>query len=265
MCCATPRSDIEIDVALAAAPVRLRERRGRVQQMQRLAPAVMRVVVALPAGHPMAFGPGQYVSVLLDDGQRRAFSIANPPGQNDHLELHVRLIPGGRFTTHVFQRMRVGDELRFEGPLGGFRIEQSQRPMLMVAGATGFAPVKSIVEDALARGIRRPIVLYWGVRRVEDAYLPELPAQWQREHPNFRWVPVVSDEPAPPGWRSGLVHQAMLQDHPDLREHEVYVCGSARMVQAAVPAFIAQGLSESAFASDAFLPAQAAPRSAAPA
>ncbi|MEW6703851.1 MAG: 2Fe-2S iron-sulfur cluster-binding protein [Pseudomonadota bacterium] len=253
MCCATPLSDLEIEVALTTGPREVPVFQGRVQSLQRLAPSVMRIIVALPPGQPLQHGPGQYINILLDDGQRRAFSVANRPEERDRVELHVRLVPGGRFTTHVFERMKVGDALRFEGPLGGYRMQESEHPMLLVAGATGFAPVKSIVEDAFQRGLQRPIRLYWGVRRCEDIYLPELPATWQREHPNFEWVPVISDEEPPPGWRRGLVHHAMLGDYPDLREHEVYVCGSARMVEAAVPAFMAQGLREGACASDAFL------------
>ncbi len=257
MCCATPLSDLAIEVELAEAPIVVHEYRGHVRTLQRLSSTVIRLEVALPPGERLHFTPGQYVNVLLEDGARRAFSIANGPGDTDLLELHVRLIPGGRFTTHVFEGMKIGEELRFEGPLGGYRVREGQHPLLLIAGATGFAPVKSILEDAFMRGLKRPMWLYWGVRRCEDAYLPGLPQQWQQEHPNFRFVPVVSEEAAPPGWRSGLVHEAMLADFADLRDHEVYVCGSARMVEAAVPAFIAQGLSEDACASDAFLPARA--------
>lgn len=253
MCCATALEDLAIEVELADDMHAVREWRGRVAVLERLAPEVMRVRVDLPWGERLDHGPGQYVHVVLEDGQRRAFSIANAPGERAHLELHVRRIPGGRFTTHVFEGMRPGDELRFEGPLGGWRVEPGDRPLLFVAGATGFAPVKSIVEDAFARGVQRPMTLYWGVRRVEDAYV-DLPQTWAREHPDlFRSVRVVSDEPAPEGWRAGLVHEAMLADHPDLRGCEVYVCGSARMVQHAVPAFLAVGLSEDACVSDAFV------------
>lgn len=260
LCCAVPRTDVEIDVVLAAAPVK--QWRGRVGAMERLAPEVMRVVVDLAEGERVAFTPGQYVHIVLPGGQRRAFSFANPPSDDRHLEMHVRRMPGGLFTTQVFERMKPGDEVLFEGPLGGFDLEEDSRPMLMVAGATGFAPVKCLLEDAFARGLHRPMTLYWGVRRLQDAYMADLADRWQREHPNFRWVGVVSDEPAPQGWRSGLVHEALLQDHPDLAGCEVYVCGSARMVEAAVPAFRLQGLAEDACASDAFLLARNASGSA---
>lgn len=215
-----------------------------------------------------AFSAGQYINILLDDGAKRAFSFANAPPDpaappstaGGLIELHVRLIPGGRFTTHVFERMQVGDPVEFEGPLGRFTLHDSQRPILFVADATGFAPVKSILEGAFRRGVQRPMTLYWGVRGVAELYLQDEVQRWQREHANFRFVPVLSDSPPEEGWagRRGLVHEAMLQDLPDLSGHEVYACGSVKMVETAVPAFLAQGLGEAFCFSDAFTPTRAA-------
>jgi NAD(P)H-flavin reductase len=169
-------------------------------------------------------------------------------------------VPGGRFTTHVFNDMRVGETVKFEGPLGFLSVQdRGNRPVIYVAGATGFAPVKSLIEHTFATGSGRRMFLYWGVRRRRDLYCPELPEQWEREHPNFTFVPVLS-EPAPedhwPG-RTGLVHQAILADFPSLAGHEIYACGSMQMVEVARPSFIAQGLSEDACFSDAFLPGSA--------
>jgi CDP-4-dehydro-6-deoxyglucose reductase, E3 len=216
--------------------------------------------VGLPEGERLAFEAGQYLNIVLDDGQRRAFSFANPPHDNAFIELHVRLIPGGRFTTHVFTDMKVGDALRLEGPLGRFTLHEGERPILFVAGATGFAPIKSIVEDAFQRGIRRPMRLYWGVRHRDDLYQLDLAERWQREHEQFSVVPVLSDGQPGDGWtgRRGLVHEVMLEDFPDLSGHEVYACGSVKMVEAAVPAFLAQGLGEAFCFSDAFTPSSAA-------
>ncbi len=258
MCCATPLSDLEVEVdteSPQAAPAR--EYLARVDRIETLAPDVRRLRLSLPGGETLRFHAGQYINIVLDDGQRRAFSFANPPHLRGGIELHVRRIPGGRFTGQVFTQMKVGDTLRFEGPLGDFTLRDSAHPILFVAGATGFAPIKSIVEDAFARGVERPMWLYWGVRKRADLYAFELAQQWQREHANFHFVAVLSEPEAGDGWcgRTGLVHEAMLQDFPDLREHEVYVCGSARMVEAAVPAFITQGLNETMCFTDAFLPA----------
>lgn len=259
MCCATPLSDLDIEVEPAEASPRapLPEHRAQVVELTPLAADVMRVVLALPEGRTLPFRAGQYINILLDDGQRRAFSFANPPQRPGRIELHVRRIPGGRFTGRVFTQMKVGDTLRFEGPLGDFSLRDSDAPILFVAGATGFAPIKSIVEDAFARGVTRPMWLYWGARRRTDLYAAALAEQWQREHARFHFVPVLSEPDPGDAWdgRTGLVHQAMLEDFADLRGHEVYVCGSVRMVEAAVPAFLAQGLPEGYCFSDAFVPA----------
>lgn len=258
LCCATPLSDLEIRIEWAAqAAVRpIHRYAGRVESIEHLSGEVIRLKVSLPEGQAIDFAAGQYINIILDDGQRRAFSFANPPHDNAQLELHVRLIPGGRFTTHVFTAMRVGDALEFEGPIGTFTLHESARPILFVAGATGFAPIKSIVEDAFHRGIQRPMWLYWGVRRRADLYMLDLAMRWQQEHANFKVVPVLSEPDTKEAWsgRTGLVHDAMLKDFPDLNGYEVYVCGSAKMVETAVPAFMAQGLAEGVCFSDAFLP-----------
>ena len=259
MCCARPLSDLEIDFTWpegAPRPV-IGQYTGRVDSIERLGPEVIRLMISLPGGQRIRFAAGQYINIILPDGQRRAYSFANAPHDNTRIELHVRRIPGGRFTGHVFEAMQVGDELSFEGPLGSFTRQDSERPILFVAGATGFAPVKSIVEDCLWRGIRRPMSVYWGVRQREDLYLAELAETWQRRHENLRFVPVVSQGRADDGWtgRRGMIHEAMLADHPDMTGFEVYVCGSVKMVEAAVPAFIGHGLAPDMCFTDAFVPA----------
>jgi CDP-4-dehydro-6-deoxyglucose reductase len=259
MCCARPLSDLEIDFTWpegARRPV-IGQYTGRVDSIERLGPEVIRLMISLPGGQRIGFAAGQYINIILPDGQRRAYSFANAPHDNTRIELHVRRIPGGRFTGHVFEVMQVGDELSFEGPMGSFTRQDSERPILFVAGATGFAPVKSIVEDCLWRGIRRPMSVYWGVRQREDLYLAELAETWQRRHDNLRFVPVVSEGRADDGWtgRRGMIHEAMLADHPDMTGFEVYVCGSVKMVEAAVPAFIGHGLAPDMCFTDAFVPA----------
>lgn len=273
MCCAVPLGDVELEVdgvsSLAAADARpLQRLQATVTRMERLSPDLMHLLLQLPDGVHLPFVAGQYLNIVLDDGAKRAFSFANAPAdpsqppstRGDVIELHVRLIPGGRFTTQVFERMAVGDTLDFEGPLGRFALNDSQRPILFVAGATGFAPIKSILEDAFRRGIQRPMQLYWGVRRRQDLYMTDLIERWEREHANFRCVTVLSEAGDDEGWsgRRGFVHEALLADHPDLTGYEVYACGSVRMVQAAVPDFLAHGLAEQFCFSDAFVPTASA-------
>ena len=171
------------------------------------------------------------------------------------IELHIKLVPGGAFTTYVFNAMKQGDMLRCEGPLGSFYLrEDTDRPIIFVAGSTGFAPVKSMVEYAFHAGLRRPMYLYWGVKTTADFYMKELPERWAREHDNFKFIPVLS-EPAPgAGWtgRVGTVHEAILQDFPDMAGCEVYACGSVGMVESAHSAFLQKGMAEDRCFSDAF-------------
>jgi CDP-4-dehydro-6-deoxyglucose reductase, E3 len=260
MCCAKPLGDlaIELDAALgsdaAAARRSVAEHVARVDAIEHLSDDVVQLRLSLPDARTFEFKAGQYINILLDDGQRRAFSFANAPQHNDHIDLQVRRVPGGRFTGHVFTQMQVGNTLRFEGPLGDFSLRESEHPILFIAGATGFAPIKSIVEDAFARGLARPMWLYWGVRERTDLYALELAQAWQHDHANFHFVPVLSHAGDDWAGRAGLVHEAMLKDFPDLQGFEVYVCGSVKMVDAAVPAFIAHGLDEGLCFTDAFLP-----------
>ena len=257
-CVCTAREDVELEYVPASAPGAVAPRAwgATVEAMQRLAPDVMQVILKLEGGERIAFYAGQYINILLDDGAKRSFSFATAPSVNDRIELHIRRIPGGRYTTQVFERMRPGDRVRFEGPAGSFFLrEDSDKPMIFVAGSTGFAPVKSMLEYAFSRGLKRRMILYWGVRRPSDLYLRELPEKWAREHANFSFVPVIS-EPAPEDrWsgRTGFVHQAILADFPDLGGYQVYACGSAAMVQAAHPAFTAQGLGPDDCFADAFV------------
>lgn len=196
LCCATALDDVEIEYEPPTGEKPFKEYTGRVVKLEKLSYDVMRVLLKLPEGQQIPFKAGQYVNIILDDGQRRAFSFANPPHEAEFVELQIRLMPAGRFTTHVFEKMKEGDKVNFEGPIGDFSLRESERPIVFVAGATGFAPVKSMVEDAFKRGLQREIHLYWGVKQLRDLYLPDLPKQWASEHANFHFIPVLS-EPAP--------------------------------------------------------------------
>ncbi|HSN22101.1 MAG TPA: cytochrome b N-terminal domain-containing protein [Usitatibacter sp.] len=258
-CCAEPLGDIEIlyEPAAGAKPAPVHQYRARIGALDRLAPDVMRVTLDVDEGGKLRWHAGQYINVILEDGAKRSFSFATRPGTAgaNRFELHVRLIPGGRFTTWLFEKAKAGDFLHFEGPLGAFHLrEDGVKPILFVAGSTGFAPVKSMLEHAFATGVKRQMVLYWGVRRRADLYAAELAAGWAREHPNFKFVPVLSEPQPSDDWRgrTGLVHEAILADYPDLSGHQVYACGSVAMVEAVAPAFTAHGLSADDCFSDAF-------------
>jgi CDP-4-dehydro-6-deoxyglucose reductase len=224
-----------------------------VDAKEQLAHDVIRLHLKLPEGQRLQFLAGQYLDFILRDGRKRAFSIANAPHDDTFIELHVRHVEGGEFTDHVFSAMKDKEILRIQAPLGRFTLrEESQRPLIFVAGGTGFAPIKGMIEHAFHTGIHRSMHLYWGVRSKRDLYLPDLPVQWERTHSNFRFIPVLSEPDADWAGRTGFVHQTVAADHPDMSGFDVYMAGPPVMVQAGRRAFEDAGLTLEHMFSDAF-------------
>jgi NAD(P)H-flavin reductase/ferredoxin len=252
-CNARPRSDLVIAPRSIskADPFARKTVPARVFRLQRLAGDVMLVHLRFPAGIRVKFKAGQHLNLILDNGERRDFSMANPPRESDGAQLHIRHVPGGAFTGYVFEGLKRGDVLKAEIPFGDFALHDGDEPILFVAGSTGFAPIKSMVEDMMMRSIERDMTLYWGARRLEGLY-SDLPARWAAKSPRFRYVPVLSDVPER-GIRHNLVHRAVLQDHPRLDGFQVYACGVPVMTEAARTEFIAAGLPEDQFFADAFV------------
>jgi len=258
LCQAKPLSDLVLEARTvgAAKDIQIKKLPCRVQKMERLADDVMVLQLKLPANEKLVFLAGQYIEFLLRDGGRRSFSIANPPHDAELIELHVRHVPGGQFTDHVFGKMKERDILRCEGPMGTFFLrEDSEKPIVFVASGTGFAPIKAILLHMFHKNISRPITLYWGGRRPRDLYMNALAQEWVAEQPGFTYVPVISDALPEDGWsgRTGFVHQAVMKDFPDLSGHQVYACGVPVMVDAAKRDFVGQcRLPEEEFYADSF-------------
>ncbi len=257
-CTATPLEDIVIEAKNISAlkDIVIKTLPCRVQELKRVSEDVIVLRLRLPANEKLVFLAGQYIDILTKDGKRRSFSLANAPYDNQFVELHIRNIQGGNFTRHVFEEMKERDILRFEGPLGQFYLrENSDKPIIFVATGTGFAPVKSILEYAFSKGIDRQIVLYWGARHVADMYMKEIPSEWQTQYDNFTFIPVLSEPKPEDHWngRTGLVHDAVLNDFESLANYEVYACGSPLMINAAVKSFSEERqLPLESFFSDAF-------------
>jgi CDP-4-dehydro-6-deoxyglucose reductase len=261
-CCASPLTDVTIEAreVRAQGDIQIRKLPCRVQGMERAASDVMLLSLQLPANERFQFLAGQYVEILLKDGKRRSYSMASAPHEEGPMQLHIRHLPGGLFTDHVFgvgaTQMKEREILRFEGPFGSFFLrEDSDKPIIMVASGTGFAPLRAIVEHMAFKDIRRPVRLYWGGRRPQDLYLDAVARAWAESRPDFQYIPVVSHAQAEDGWtgRTGFVHQAVMQDLPALADWEVYACGAPAMVDAARRDFSAQcGLPVDAFYADSF-------------
>jgi CDP-4-dehydro-6-deoxyglucose reductase len=261
-CCAHPKSDLLIEAreVQGNSDIAIRKVPCRVNTISMPNQDVAILTLQLPAAERFQFLAGQYLEFLLKDGQRRAYSIANAPGQDGPLELHIRHLPGGLFTDFVFgatdPALKEKDILRFEGPLGSFFLqEDSQKPIIFVASGTGFAPIKSIIEQMQLKKIQRPIRLYWGGRRPSDLYYDALCHEWAQTIPGLTYIPVISDALPADHWtgRTGFVHQAVIADHPNLAAFQVYACGAPVMVNAARQDFSSQcHLPEEEFYADSF-------------
>ena len=260
-CRATATSDVVLESrqVTGANAFPIKKMPVRVNALEKLSHDVMRVQLQLPAHTAFQFHAGQYLEFILRDGSRRAYSMATPPhvaANTPAIELHIRHMPGGKFTDHVFGAMKEKEILRAEGPFGSFFLrEDSDKPMVFLASGTGFAPIKALLEHMQHKDMTRPVSLYWGGRRPEDLYMDAWLKELSTSMPNLSYVPVISDALPEDHWigRTGYVHQAVLDDFADLSGHEVYACGAPVVVDAARSSYTSQrGLPEECFFADAF-------------
>ena len=256
LCQARPLTDLIVEARLVAtvADVEIKTLPCRIARLTPLAADVMQVWLRLPAVESLRFQPGQYLDILLEGGRRRSFSIASPPHDSELLELHVRRVPGGGFTERLFGALHAGALLRIEGPVGQFTYRQGSGPVLMIAGGTGFAPLKSMLRHILesAASVSQPtreIHLYWGARQPADVYEEALVLEWTRRYPQLHFTTVLSESGA---GRGGWVHEAVLADHPDLSAFDVYAAGPPAMIEAIRSTFPRQGLNPERLYFDSF-------------
>lgn len=261
-CQAKPTSDLVIEAreVRMASDIQIRKMPARVMGLEKLADDVAVIQLQMPPAEPFRYYAGQYIEFILKDGRRRSYSMANSQSDNNLVELHIRHMPGGAFTDHVFgvgpTQMKLREIVRVEGPFGSFFLrDDSDKPVVFLASGTGFAPVKAIIERMMAQGGSRKAVLYWGGRRPRDLYMHEAVQEWVARWPALAYVPVVSEALPEDGWsgRTGFVHVAVLEDFPDLSAHQVYACGAPIMVESARKDFVRLGgLPEEEFFADAF-------------
>jgi CDP-4-dehydro-6-deoxyglucose reductase len=257
-CKAIAKSDLHIEVGeikmASSITVRPKILPVKIAALHKLADDVMQVTLKLPEIEPFVFRAGQYVDILLNDGRKRAFSLANPATTNKYLELHIRHVKDGDFTSRVFEELKEKDLLRIEGPHGSFYLRDSPRPKILVGGGTGFAPLKGMIEQEIEQGVKTPIHLYWGVRAAKDIYAKELAEKWAAHYDNITFIPVLSEPEDSDNWqgKTGFVHLAVLDDFADLSGFDVYMSGPPPMVNAAKTAFKQQGAITEQMFSDSF-------------
>lgn len=258
LCQAIPLEDVIIDVNEIASgtSIQIKMLPCRVARMKKLTGDVMQVFLQLPKSQSFKFIAGQYIDIVMKNGKRRSFSIANLPQKADEegLELHIRHVPDGHFTSKVFTALRVRDLLRLEGPFGTYLLQsEACQPMLMIAGGTGFAPIKGLVQQALDKHAAQRIHLFWGARDVQDLYMPELIQHWAREYENFTYTPVLS-EPTAPDWdgATGWVHEVVVASYPNFCDFDVYASGPPVMINALRDSLSAKGMRIERFLFDSF-------------
>jgi CDP-4-dehydro-6-deoxyglucose reductase, E3 len=260
-CQAAPQTDVVVETraVTGAGEFTVRKLPSRVSSISKPTPDVAILHMQLPASDLLQYHAGQYVEFILRDGSRRSYSIANAPhtqAQQPSIELHLRHMPGGKFTDHVFGNLKEKDILRMEAPFGSFFLrEESNKPMILLASGTGFAPVKAIVEHLQFKSIQRPTTLYWGCRSKSDLYMHDWAVAAAQQMPHLQYIPVLSEPKSDDAWngRVGFVHQAVMQDWPDLTGHQVYACGTPVMVESAQRDFQAKcGLPANEFFADSF-------------
>lgn len=258
LCQARPQSDLEI-LPIRIRPAEIIQRKvftAKVRKIERPAPDVAMIHLRLPIGRRAMFRAGQYLRVLMPDGDSRNYSMANAPQKSDEVELHIRHVPGGKFSEDILARLEKTSTLDIELPYGEFTLnEASDRPAILIATGTGFAPMKSIIENNIRLGSTRPLHLYWGANTEADLYLLDLAQSWANTHAWFNFTPVVSGPSLQWSGRTGLVHRAVQTDHSDMSGLEVYACGAPIMIKSAQRDFRTEsGLKDDAFFSDAFVP-----------
>ena len=259
-CQAQAKTDLTIEIKEigAAKDIQVKTLPVRVQSLEKLADDVMCLKLRLPATQRMPFLAGQYIDFLLKNGQRRSFSMANAPHDDEFIELHVRHVPEGYFTGFVFDQLKDKSLLRIEGPHGLFCLnEESDKPIIMVAGGTGFAPIKSLMQHLMHTESTRPVHLFWGARAKTDLYLNDLALSWEGQYPGFSYTPVLSEEKPEDEWQGakGWVHEAVLEklaSDEGLSAYEAYVCGPPPMINAVKASLLGEGLNKDSFFSDAF-------------
>ena len=243
LCCAVPQGDLVVQAREVAgsSDYPIKKMPSRVTTIEKVAPDVVVLTLQLPASERLNYRAGQYIEIMLRDNKRRSYSMASAPVEGGPVSLHIRHMPGGLFTDQVFGTMKERDILRFEGPMGTFFLrEDSDKPVVLLASGTGFAPLKAIVEHMINEQSPRPITLYWGGRRPHDLYMDALCRQWAADLPQFTYVPVVSEALPEDAWsgRTGFVHQAVIADLPDMSAYQVYACGAPIVVESANRDFV---------------------------
>jgi CDP-4-dehydro-6-deoxyglucose reductase len=252
-CCSYPQSDLTLTANCIPelAAVKCQTLPCKVAGLAFKAESILILHLRLPETSRFNYLPGQYID-LIYKGIRRSYSIANAETSASGIELHIRLLPDGVFSRLLSEECGSAQLMRLEGPKGTFFVREAANSIIFLAGGTGFAPVKAMVEALLHSQTERTIYLYWGMSKA-DGFYSDCPRYWAEQYSFIHYIPVVSEESADWTGRRGLVHEAVLEDFSDLEGFHVYACGSPLMINAAKETFTAKGLGAAHFYADIFV------------
>lgn len=255
-CCTKPQTDLKLAANYypELADIKQQIIPGKVDQILLIAEDIAVIKLRFPPSAKFNYLPGQYINITYK-GIKRSYSIANAQSVTAGIELHIRRVPNGRFSDLLFNDIKKDALIRIEGPIGTFFVRDNDRPIIFLAGGTGFAPIKAMVEELLANKCKRNLYIYWGMPSAEALY-SDIAEQWANSNDNVYYTPVVSVEVENWPGRTGFVHHAVLADFADLSIFDIYACGSPLMIESAKKDFLMQGLNAKNFYSDAFTPAK---------
>ena len=240
----------DVEIRLSPGILAVRRHTGRLVGKTPLTPDVVLLRMAVDVPPAFSFRAGQYIHLECGGAPPpapfvlRAYSMAAAPADSRHVELMVRHVPGGIGSTWVHRSLQPGQPVAFRGPFGSFHLSETDAPIVGIAGSSGMAPLRSIFHDMLRRNIRRPARFFFGARTRRDLFLLDEWADFEKKAPWFRFVPVLSDEPAGSPWTGerGLVTDAVARQLPDLTGQEAYLCGSPGMIDASVAVLTKNGM-----------------------
>jgi CDP-4-dehydro-6-deoxyglucose reductase len=250
LCKAHPLSDIKLEIHnfLDSFPIKILP--AKVSQITKIKQVAI-LKLKLPTTLTFDFYAGQYVEILLK-GKNRIYSIGSSPDNNQEIELHVKYHKDGVFSQYVWNELELGDILRFKGPLGHFRLQNTNNPIIFICTGTGFAPIKSILDNMVKTTNKRKIYFYWGNRIVDDFYALDVVKNWQ-ENLNIK-IQLALSQDQQPNYMSGRITNLLKNDFSNFADYEIYACGNPAMIEEVFHLTCNRGLNKKNFFSDAFIP-----------
>ena len=238
----------DIDVLIAPDLLAAQEYKAVVSVIKDLTSDIKLVSLKLEDPSSIKFSPGQYVQFKIPETDEfRAYSIASPPSSRNEIQLIVRLVSGGMCSTYIHEVLDINDKITVTGPFGDFYLrEDSQRDIVCIGGGCGMAPIRSILLHLKEKGMPRKAMYFFGARSKKDLFFTEELFTLEREYPNFKYYPALSEPKPHDNWEgeTGLITQVVERYVHDGPNSEAYLCGPPPMIDAAIKVLTQKGVHE---------------------